>query len=73
MDLPTALHAYTMGSAWAMGLEKETGSLEPGKSADLVVLSENLFGLDPHDIARARVLLTLFEGQPVHRDPALAW
>jgi predicted amidohydrolase YtcJ len=37
------------------------------------VLSEDLFALAPHDIAKARVLLTLFEGQPVHRDPSLPW
>jgi predicted amidohydrolase YtcJ len=73
VDLPTALAAYTMGSAWAHSLEAETGSLEVGKAADLVVLSENLFALDPHDIGKTRVLLTLFEGRPVYRDPLLSW
>lgn len=73
VDLPTALAAYTMGSAWAHGLERETGSLEAGKSADLVVLSDDLFALDPHDIAKVRVLLTLFEGRPVYRDPSISW
>jgi predicted amidohydrolase YtcJ len=73
IDLPTALAAYTIGAAYANGLDTETGSLEVGKAADLVVLSEDLFRLDPHDIARARVLLTLLDGRPVHRDPSLAW
>jgi predicted amidohydrolase YtcJ len=73
VDLPTALAAYTIGSARAMGQDAETGSLELGKAADLVVLSEDLFRLDPHDISRVRVLLTLLDGRPVHRDPSLAW
>jgi predicted amidohydrolase YtcJ len=73
IDLPTALAAYTMGAAYANGFEKETGSLEVGKSADLVVLSLNLFALDPHEIAKARVLLTLLEGKAVHRDASLAF
>ena len=73
IHLPTALAAYTIGAAYAHGLESETGSLEVGKAADLVVLSENLFRLDPHEIAKARVLLTLLEGQAVHRDAALAF
>jgi predicted amidohydrolase YtcJ len=73
IDLPTALAAYTIGPAYALGLESETGSLEVGKAADLVVLSENLFKLDPHEIAKTRVLLTLLEGQAVHRDAALAF
>jgi predicted amidohydrolase YtcJ len=73
IDLPTALAAYTIGAAYANGIESETGSVEVGKAADLVVLSEDLFRLDPHEIAKARVLLTLLEGQPVYRDASLAW
>jgi predicted amidohydrolase YtcJ len=73
IDLPTALAAYTIGSAYANGFEAETGSLEAGKSADLVVLSENLFKVDPHEIANARVLLTLLEGAAVHHDASLGF
>ena len=71
--LDTALAAYTIGSAHALGLEAETGSIEIGKLADLVVLSHDLFALPPTRIATARVLLTLLEGDPVHRDPAFGW
>ncbi len=70
IDLKTALAAYTIGSAYANFWEKETGSLETGKSADLIVLSENLFELPPDRINQAKVLLTLFEGQEIYRDPA---
>lgn len=73
LDLPTALAAYTIGSAHACGLANETGSIEVGKSADLVVLSANLFALPARELAGARVLLTLLEGRPVFRDPSLSW
>ena len=71
--LDTALAAYTIGSAFALGLESETGSIEVGKLGDLVVLSHDLFALPPAKIASAKVLLTLVEGQPVFRDPSFAW
>jgi len=73
IDLPTALAAYTIGAAYANGFDQETGSIEVGKSADLVVVSENLFKVEPHEIAKARVVLTLLEGQAVYRDPALGF
>lgn len=69
IDLPTALAAYTIGSAFANGLERETGSIEVGKAADLVVLSANLFGVTPADLGRERVLLTLLAGATVYRAP----
>ena len=70
IDLKTALAAYTIGSAYANFWEKETGSLETGKSADLIVLSENLFEIPAYRINQTKVLLTLFEGQEIYRDPA---
>jgi predicted amidohydrolase YtcJ len=73
IDLPTALAAYTIGAAYALGREQEIGSLEVGKAADLVVLSEDVFASAPRDIARAKVLLTLFGGKPVWRDPAFSF
>lgn len=73
IDLPTALAAYTIGSAYALGQEAETGSLEVGKAADLVVLSANLFSIPPARIHEQKVLLTLLAGTPVYRSPDLAW
>jgi predicted amidohydrolase YtcJ len=50
--------------------EKETGSLEVGKAADLIVLDRNLFEIPPEEIHSAKVLWTLLEGREVWRDPA---
>ena len=66
--LPEMLAAYTIGSAFAARLERETGSLEVGKLADVIVLDRNLFELAPTEIHKARVLLTLLGGRTVYRD-----
>jgi predicted amidohydrolase YtcJ len=73
MDLPTALRAFTMGSAHVNFLDHETGSLEPGKLADLVVLDRDVLDPGSGPIGDARVLLTLSEGEAVYADPALGW
>jgi predicted amidohydrolase YtcJ len=69
IDLPTALAAYTIGSAYANFWEKETGSLEVGKSAEVIVLERNLFEIPPSEISEVKVMLTLFKGKTVYRDP----
>ena len=73
IDLPTALAAYTIGAAYAIDRDQEIGSLEVGKAADLLVLSENVFSMKPRQIAQAKVVLTIFAGRPVWRDPAFAF
>jgi len=70
LDLATAIHAFTMGSAYVNHLDDVTGSIEAGKYADLVVVGENLFDLGLDDLAEAKVLLTLVEGEPVFTDPS---
>jgi predicted amidohydrolase YtcJ len=71
IDLPTAIHAFTMGSAFVNHLDRETGSIEVGKLADLVVLDRDPFAHPPSAIGEARVLLTLVDGRPVFRHPSL--
>ncbi len=68
IDLASAVAAFTMGAAFVNRIESETGSIEPGKLADLIVLDRNLFEIEPAEISDARVLLTLMEGEPVHGD-----
>jgi len=66
IDLMTGLRAYTLGSARALGIENETGSIVAGKSADLVVLGEAIEQVSPNRLGKVPVLLTLLEGVPVH-------
>lgn len=68
----SALAAYTINGAYLSHRETEAGSIEAGKSADLVVLDRNLLAVPPSDIHKARVLLTMLEGEVVYRDSALA-
>jgi predicted amidohydrolase YtcJ len=68
IDLETALRAYTLGSAYAMGLEQETGSITVGKAADLVVLARNLSQVDPGELGKVAVELTMLAGKPVYGD-----
>jgi predicted amidohydrolase YtcJ len=64
-----AVEAFTAGSAWVNHQEQETGSIEVGKLADLIVLDQNLFDIEPQDISNTRVVLTLFGGDPVYGSP----
>lgn len=68
--LPEAIAAFTIGSAHVNGMEHDTGSIEVGKAADMVVLDRNLFAIDPREISETKALLTLLDGKPVHGDPA---
>jgi predicted amidohydrolase YtcJ len=58
-----AVHAYTVGSAFAEHQEKVKGSIEPGKLADLVVLSDDIFSIPPDQIQKTKVDLTVFDGR----------
>jgi predicted amidohydrolase YtcJ len=66
LDLETAIAAATRGSAFVNFLEEETGTIERGKLADLVVLDRDIFDPGSGPVGDARVLLTLSEGEPVH-------
>jgi predicted amidohydrolase YtcJ len=66
IDLVTALDMYTRNAAYIMRLENETGSIEVGKRADLIVLDRNLFEIPVTEINEAHVLLTLMDGRPVY-------
>jgi hypothetical protein len=66
LDLATAIAAFTMGSAYANHLDADTGSIEPGKLADLVVIDRDLFAHPAEEIALATVEATFVEGEPVY-------
>lgn len=60
-----AVRAYTAGSAYASFDEKIKGTIEPGKVADFVVLSDDIFAINPVKIADTKIYLTIFDGQVV--------
>jgi hypothetical protein len=66
LDLGDALAAFTIGSAYVNHLEKETGSLEVGKLADLVVLDRDIVGSGAGPLGDARVSATFVDGVAVH-------
>ncbi len=70
VDLSLMLAAYTINGAYVNFQETETGSIEVGKAADLIVLDRNLFDVPKHEIHRTKVLLTVLEGKEVYRDAA---
>ncbi len=66
ITLAQALDAFTVHAAFVNRLDRDTGSVEVGKSADLAVLDRNSFDVPPSEFARTQVLVTLFEGKAVH-------
>jgi len=66
ISLKDAIRAMTMGGAYSMRKESELGSIESGKAADMVVLSRNLFEIDPGSIIETKVVYTIFGGRIVH-------
>ena len=69
ISLEDTIKAYTLGAAIAGRREKTEGSLQPGKLADLIVLSQDLFKIEPSEIGKTEVLLTVVGGEVVYRSP----
>jgi len=65
LTVAEAVDAYTMGSAYAEFQEKEKGSITPGKLADMVLLSDDIFLIDPARIRDTKVLKTIVGGKLV--------
>lgn len=66
ISLAEALRAYTYGTACALNTEDTLGTLAPGKYADIVVLSRNLFEADAEEILETEVLCTIMDGVKVY-------
>jgi predicted amidohydrolase YtcJ len=72
LSLEDTIRAYTLGAAFAGRREKTEGSLEPGKLADLIILDRDLFQIEPSDIGKTQVLLTMVGGKVVYESPEWA-
>ncbi len=63
-----ALQLYTINNARVMGVEKERGSIEAGKLADLAVLSQDILAVPPDAIRETKALMTVVGGKVVYRN-----
>jgi predicted amidohydrolase YtcJ len=61
-----AVKAFTLGSAFASFDEKIKGSIEVGKLADFAVLSADIFKINPVEIEKAKVVMTIFDGKVIY-------
>ena len=66
ISVADAVRAYTRGSAFAAFSDKQVGTLEVGKLADLAVLSQDIFAVAPETIGKTRVLTTMVGGKVVY-------
>jgi predicted amidohydrolase YtcJ len=66
VDLETAIQIFTRNGAMAMEKEDETGTIEVGKSADFIVINQNLLEIPPEKIHETRVLRTVLQGKTVY-------
>jgi predicted amidohydrolase YtcJ len=67
LTVEQAVDAYTLGAAFAGRREKTEGSLEIGKLADLIVISQNIFDINPHKIGATKVVTTIVGGHVVYQ------
>lgn len=69
VSLKEIIAAYTIGGAYVGHSDRQTGSLEVGKAADLIVLNANLFEIEPSEIHKTRVDMTMLNGVLVFERP----
>jgi len=68
LTVSEAVEAYTMGSAYAEFQDDVKGSITAGKLADLVILSDDIFSIDPTRIRDVKALKTIVGGKLVYED-----
>lgn len=68
ITIEEAVRAYTVGSAYAEFAENSKGTLSPGKLADMVILSQDIFRINPVEIEKTKVRLTIMDGRVVYEE-----
>ena len=68
ISVPDAVRAFTQGSAFAAFADRQVGTLEAGKLADLVVLSQDIFAIPPERIGGTRAVTTMVGGKIVYAE-----
>jgi predicted amidohydrolase YtcJ len=68
ISVSDAVRAYTWGGAFASFDEQVKGTIATGKLADLAVLSDDIFTINPVAIRKARVVMTVFDGRIVYNN-----
>lgn len=71
LTVDEAVRSYTIGPAYAAYLENDSGTLAPGKLADLVVLDQDIYYCNPLDIHCTNVLGTMIDGKWKYRSSDL--
>jgi len=71
LTVAAAVQAMTINAAYSLRENAVTGSLEPGKFADLIVIDRNLTLITPEKIAKTKVLLTMVGGRVVFQSATL--
>lgn len=66
ISVEEAVRAYTFGSAYAEFQENVKGTISVGKLADFVILSDDIFSINPNDIPKVKVLTTIMDGKIVY-------
>ena len=70
LTLGEAIQGYTMDGAFAARREKTEGSIEVGKLADMIIISQDLFKIPPSQIGKTKALMTMVGGKIVYQDPS---
>jgi predicted amidohydrolase YtcJ len=69
LNVEDTIRGYTLGAAFAGRREKTEGSLEPGKLADFILLDRDLFKIEPSEIGKTEVLITVVAGKVAYQSP----
>jgi len=66
LSVESLVKGFTIDAAYQLHMEDEIGSIEVGKKADLVVLDQDIFSVDPYSIHKTSVVMTIMDGEVVY-------